>query len=441
MKTYRVLLLIFITALIPRLLTFLYVGSSNPYKFYTHDSADYVGLAKTLLESGIIRGDSRTPVYLFLLALVFRIAGQIPAAIVVQIVFGSLTSVFTFLLSRELRLPLKAGLIAASLISFDPASILGCNLIITETFFTVELFVGLWLFVCYWRKGQVGWLIASALVLASAALTRPVAQFVPIVLLPFIIAGVRNGSWRKIAAAASLFALISGALISSWAYRNYRAMGIFTVSTISGYTLLYFRARIVLQEAEQISQAAATERIGKEIEQMAADRNLVTRAGRVSLENQLAFDIFRRYPVQTLSMLIKGTVILFIDPGFTVIGTMLDPTTSNFDWLPDRENAVENNPADQVVSSLRRLNRLQRLVLTWSVSLLGLIYLGSVMGFLDLWRDRQWFALWLPVLMITYFVCLYGGGDINYRFRLPLIPLFAILAGFGYGKRLWSNGS
>lgn len=77
------------------------------------------------------------------------------------------------------------------------------------------------------------------------------------------------------------------------------------------------------------------------------------------------------------------------------------------------------------------MSAVQQFALVWSGFLLGVIYLGAAAG-LGLAGKRHWPALALLVMVILYFIVLSSGGDINYRFRTPIVPFLAILGGTGY---------
>jgi hypothetical protein len=146
--------------------------------------------------------------------------------VVAQILVGSLGAVlqahFALLLTGDRRISLMAGLLAAlSMIGMAFSSFL-----LSETVFVVLVQIAL-IFLC---KGLANdsakLLLVSGLVLALAALTRSVAQFLPLLFLPLIIGWpkwstreVESGHKRRLLR-STLFLVIPVALIVGWTARN-----------------------------------------------------------------------------------------------------------------------------------------------------------------------------------------------------------------------------
>ena len=74
---------------------------------------------------------------------------------------------------------------------------------------------------------------------------------------------------------------------------------------------------------------------------------------------------------------------------------------------------------------------MQQFTLLWSTSLLGLMYAATVIGVFHLVRERRWTTLVLLLIVIAYFFALSAGPEANSRFRIPIVPFFAVLAGVG----------
>jgi 4-amino-4-deoxy-L-arabinose transferase-like glycosyltransferase len=322
-------------------------------------------------------------------------------------------------------------LIAAGLVALEPVSVLLCNQLLTETLFTLELVTGLWLLTRYWRAEKVRYLIASAVVLAATALTRPIAQFLPLALLPLFAITAKQKRLRAVLTTGLLFVLVSGMLISAWAYRNHRTSGVFTLSTIADTNLLYYRARAVLAEAENTSTRAAMLKLRAEMDAATAQHNL-TPAEKIAHQRRLALKVFRQYPVLTGTMLAKGAARLLLDPGYSIVCTLLDLESTDFECIPGGETMLASNSLEKAVDRFGAMTIVQQLVLLWSLFLLGLIYLGTAVGVSRLVHKRNWTTLAILATVILYFVILSVGGETTYRFRAPIVPFIAVLASAGY---------
>jgi 4-amino-4-deoxy-L-arabinose transferase-like glycosyltransferase len=455
-RPWRALTALFLAALAVRLLVFVLIAH-EPRKFYTYDSDGYDRRAMNLLRYGQFASEAeppltpdldRTPVYPLYLAAVWGVLGHQPwAAILLQLVLGSLTAAAVFLLARELRLPPVAGFVAGLIVALDPVSAMNANRLLTETLFTLLVVVGVWLLVLGWTAERADAreaaesrtspsafsafsAILAAVVLALAALTRPISQFLPLVLLPLFVVMARRAGWRRALVSAALFLVVSMGLTYTWAARNYVQTGLFTLSTISDTNLVYYRARAVLADVERISQDEAWARLEAQVN-AAAPPGVASPAELVTVQRRIALEIFREHPVETLAMLAKGAGRILADPGYTITCTLLDPTTTAFDCFPGRSSMNEPGLLGQAAARVGEMRPPQVFALAWSTILLAALYAAACAGAWGLVRERRWLALALLALLIAYFIGLAAGAEANSRFRLPALPFIALVAGYG----------
>jgi 4-amino-4-deoxy-L-arabinose transferase-like glycosyltransferase len=438
----RDLFLFPILAVILRLLFLLYIGLDQPMlKFSTFDSQGYILPAMNMLNYGVFSSSEqqpltpeimRTPGYPWFLALSFLLFGQKPIPIIIsQAILGGLTVLITYMICAELGLSKRAGWIAAFLILIDPVSIQLGNRILTETIFTTVHIGSLLLFVSYLKQQRLYYYFISALLLSLAALTRPIAQYLPLVLVPVFFLSKSNLTWPRKTVMAVIFIFISILPTTAWAFRNYREAGVFTLSNVSNLTLLDYRARPVLASAEEISQEEASSRLEEIINQTAVEKDL-TDDQVVALQGKIALGVFRKYPGETIKMIVKGTAFMLFDPGYTITCSLLDRTSVKFECFPGRSTILNSNPIKQAIDGFNSMTFVQKFTLIWGLLFLGVVYIGVLAGVVYLVRQRNWFVLYFTIICIFYFVVLSGGGDINYRFRVPFVPFLVILAGFGY---------
>ncbi len=440
-RTRRAILLIFLVGLALRLLVYAYIAHV-PGKFFTFDSDEYDQRALNLLHYHVFAGEAhppftadllRTPIYPLVLAVVYALAGHtISAAILAQLVLGSLTGVLTFVLAtRELDLPRGAGVLAGLVVAVDPVSVMTSNQLLTETLFTLLSVTGAIALVRYWRTHALRWVILAAVVLALAALTRPIGQYLPLALLPLFPLAARRGYRRGALGAGLLFVAVSWSLIGAWAYRNYHATGVFTVSNISDTNLIYYRAREVVADARHISQDAAWTQLETSIDATVTRQHL-TMARKLGLQRQEAFAIFRRYPRETVLMTLKGAGRLLADPGYSISCTLLDRHSAALHCFQGSQaNMDEPGAAHMAVSGLKRMTPVQQGTLLGSALLLLAVYVCAFVGAVQLVRRRHWLALTLLLVILAYFMGVSTGGETTSRFRIAILPFLAIFAGVG----------
>lgn len=411
--------------------------SDTPVEFYSFDSAGYETLALNLLNEGRFSMEVdppfrhilwRTPGYPAFIALVYAALGRDPVMLVlVQVLIGCLGVWLLFLLAKALWLSERAAVLAAGLLAVEPVSVLMTNRILTETVFTTVLMGALWCLARYWQSGSRCWLAASAPALAMAALIRPISQFLPIALIPAFLAACRQRPWPRWRLACGAWLLLSLSLTSAWAFHNWKISGCWTLSSIGDLNLYYYRARAVLAEVEGISNQEARLRLEQHINDKVQQEGL-SEAETYALIRRSAMDLFVRHPLQTLRMTIKGAARIMLDPGYSLVCTILDRNDSSFECFPGFATMDEAGAAKRSLNRFMGMNPLQKAVLVWSAVLLTLMCVAGAAGLLRLLRRRQWPAFLLLATVIAYFVVLAAGAEATSRFRVPIIPFLALAA-------------
>jgi 4-amino-4-deoxy-L-arabinose transferase-like glycosyltransferase len=426
-----------VAAVLLRLSVMAYIAHDER-KFFTYDSGGYERRAVNLLEHGVFAGQAqppftpdleRTPVYPALIAGVYGVFGDRPIAVIaLHALLGAATAGLVFLLARELGLSDRVALIGALLAAVDPVSVMTANRLLTETLFTTLLVAGVWLFVMGWRREQLHWVALASLAFGAAALTRPIAQFLPLALVPLLVFALRP-RWRQATIAAIVLVGISGALMASWALRNERVAGVFTLSTIGDTNLIYYRARAVMAAAEGISQEDAWEQLEARVAAEAGSG--ASQSEIIAVQRRQALEIFREHPGLTASMLVKGAARIVADPGYTITCTLLDRQNTSFDCFPGKATMNDPGVVDKALGKVSDMSVVQQFVLFAAILMLGVLYGGALLGSVRLVRERRWLVLALLLLVIVYFVGLSAGAEANSRFRVPIVPFLAILAAVG----------
>lgn len=176
------------------------------------DQAEYLALGRSLLHEHELKFyDSRfgqavyayrTPGYPLFVA---ACGGNVRAIRLVQAVLDTSTVLAIYLLARRF-LDVRGSLVAAAFVAFNPFLIYFSGLVLSETLFTAMLAWGMYLL-------PTGGLV----LLALSALVRPSALGL-VVLLAGAAAWPRG--WKAVARNVALAALLVGAALLPWAYRN-----------------------------------------------------------------------------------------------------------------------------------------------------------------------------------------------------------------------------
>jgi 4-amino-4-deoxy-L-arabinose transferase-like glycosyltransferase len=432
--------LICLIALSLRLMLLVYITPYTPIKYYTNpDAYNYENIALNLVNHSVFSDElrppyvldlHRTPLYPAFLAIVYFFSGSSRMAVVLfQILLGSLTAGLTYLFSLALLRSHQIALFASLILALDPLTIMYTNMLMTETLFTFFLVGGSITLLEYFRSQRFLWLALSAVMYAGAVLTRPIGQFLPLVLIPLIVFAAKPGQRRVALSRGLLFAALSLALIFVWVFRNHQVAGIWLITDIGEYNLAYYSARDVLEVAENVSNEEATDKIDSMIKAGEQSESLFP-AERVKLERQVALQVFKHYPLSTIQVYIDSVLQFLINPGLDNICAQLSHAR-NVEGCKVTQSISNPNFIEKVRLKFGNMDNVQLVIAVWSVFSLFVIYTFSMIGIYVLIKNRQWFELFNLVLIIVYLILLSAGGQTTSRFRVPTIPYWSVLASVG----------
>jgi 4-amino-4-deoxy-L-arabinose transferase-like glycosyltransferase len=180
----------------------------------------------------------RPPLYPFLVALVWKVAGSEHLQVMrgVQICL-SLINVFILYCLGERLFDRRVALVASAGLCFYPSLIAFNFLLLTEVLFTLFLtLVALgYIVLLKTERSSIAWATGCALGLAS--LTRSILWPFPLVLCPLAFFSMGGSHWRRVHLVAGLF-LGYALVVTPWAVRNTKLQGVLTiVDTMGGLNL------------------------------------------------------------------------------------------------------------------------------------------------------------------------------------------------------------
>lgn len=393
---------LFLLALVPRLAVWgLGLWHAGADQFIEHDSHGYLRAANDLwgsfVDAGTVvfeNGLRRTPVYPLFLAPLLSTVGVAGSAFVQCVVSATLCPL-VFRLGALLH-DGRAGAVAGLMVALDPISILYAPTLLTETLFTLTATLGLYL-LCreVTDRGARGW--SGGLALGAATLIRPITLYLPVLLAPALY--LWCGSWRHVLTVLLLFLLPVG----SWMARNHATTGVATLTTIEGINMLRYRAAGALAYSKGIPYEKARDQLEQDFE--ATHPKDMNAAQRSKAMTAMGARILIAHPVATVVTSLQGCARMLLGPGQEPL---------------DRYLA-------QPLFGGGGLIGLTAISLVW----LGCLYAAFAMGLWRILRDGDWRA-WLPPLaLLLYLVMISSGFEAYSRFRVPLTPLLALVAGVG----------
>jgi hypothetical protein len=373
----------------------------------------------------------RTPGYPLFLA----ISPDLRAVVTVQAVLGAGVCFLVAFFAWN-RWGLAAGVIAESLVAFDLSSII-INGIGTEILFTSIITSAILLqLVIVSRTAVDVWFIAGILgvgcLLGIAELVRPIGQVLCLIApLPILFTTVSLP--KKIV--MSLLALsFPVAVIVGWSYRNYQLRGIWTFSSIGAVNLYYYRAAGVLAHET-----------GQSVDQVQV--NLLRSAGRDSKASDLWSKTFDEDPAEmesrgihiVLSHPLEYAFITFKAFARSSIMPSNRPDVSSF--LGHRADPTETNAflTPSIWSSLRSTFKSSWLVtiralLSFQLALTIFTWIGVGLALRRMRGQPRPIdgLILIPLCTSLLLLAAAAGPEMYDRFRVPVVPMLALLAAFGW---------
>jgi hypothetical protein len=140
----------------------------------------------------------------------------------VQVALSVLTVALGYALGRRLGGGHRAAMLTAIALALGPVFVMEPTALVTETLFICVLALGVWAYLRAWRTREIATLAVSGLLLAAAAMTRPVLLAFPALLALHL--ALMHGIRRGAPAVAGLLAAYLLAL-TPWAVYLYRETG------------------------------------------------------------------------------------------------------------------------------------------------------------------------------------------------------------------------
>lgn len=412
----KYLLYIFLFSFSIRLI-FLFFIANHPERAFDIDSLRYIQLAVSLLDSHTFPSIVRTPVYPFFIATVYSVFGKFPQAVlIVQYFLDSLTAIFIVSIFLRIFKNLNYSYIAGVIYTINPFAIFYSNMILTETLFTFILTLSVYLFILFLYNHHKGYLIASSLLLGIGTLFRPISQYVPLFLIPFIFF-VKGYRLRDKLISCLIFLMIFYSALLPWYIRNYQYYGRLTLSTISDFNMfLTFAPEVLMIKSNPTSTIAFDTK-----ERIVPFRNELWDSAKrkygwsdnkphTVFEDPIRSSILKEEGIQVIK---KHLHVFFISHVLNTGRTL----------LPYRPYFYKLIGSDlQIVSILSFV--VDYFIMVFSA--IGIVFSFKKKGNGTYHRAIAFFF----ILLIFYFSFIPGIEGYS-RFRIPILPYISIFAAFG----------
>ena len=389
----------------------LYLHYSNS-DFFFPDSITYLAPARNLsaglgfVDEDLAPDTLRTPGYpLFLVPFVMITNSALPI-VVVQHLLAALLAAAVFLVALRWSGSRVAATCAALLFAIDTPVIHYANKVLSETLFAVVFFAT---FLAVLRVRGIRGAVLTGLATGALVLIRPVAILWFVVVAIYFFVSER----RRLIAAFAVSALL---LPIAWGTRNLMRTSVFTISSIAGTNMLFYRAAGALAITDDYDFPDALK--DRQAEVIDPVDELVFANEHVDDREELPHAVQARYFSKV------GRQILLQHPKGAFLLTL---------------HGIEMNLLDSDWEAMMMVSTLAPTIIRLSIDTLTHIeFLLAIAGIFAMWRRDRTLALFVGLTLI-YFVVISAGGESESRFRVPVMPLYVIAAGFG-ARRVFGAG-
>ena len=313
-----------------------------------------------------------------------------------------------------------SGIVAASIFAFDVSSIANCVTIMSEPLFTtiVALAFGLQIVAVFWfadtRKRLIVSFVAAGLI-GISTLVRPIGV-VLIVMAPLLLLPPKQGKLRSVWIAIFL-TVIAATPTFAWCLRNFERRGVFTLSLTPLYNLYFYRVNSLLAQENGIQFDQQEALLLREEPKICSPVFNDSPPACFEVLKRRAFQIVRQHLARLAADMARGTASLMLGPGLEAIKHMLGEGDAN---------AAKPRPVGKAVFTLVAF-QFMLLAVTWTGAVFAIVKCGLP------WR-WSYYPLLLPSVAALLLILATAGPEAYSRYRIPIMPLVAIVSGIGWAQ-------
>jgi len=389
--------------------------------FIHDDTASYVDSAQSLLRGSFFRNGApelfRTPGYPVALMPVVLFPHFQILAVLENIGLSTLCAWLIYRIVWDLFPNSKAAVTSVFLYCFEPISLAYSAKIVTEPLFCAQLLAFVFLTTRFFRKPGYGLLLATALIAASTAYTRPIAIFLGLWQVPTFLLLPRMLPVRQRLARAIVFPVIFSVALLPWVIRNQTVAGYSGFSGAGDYNLYFYNAAAVRARLEHKTFAEFAD--ATQYLQTHPEQQTWTEAQRFMFQRKTGERILLDHPWTYLLIHLKGCAVVLLDPGIMEVKV--------FHLLPERTGLFDNSQnrgLAHAALSILRAYPAAGVTLMALEAWLWIYYLLAAKGLRRLPLEVAFFL----ISLIVYFVVIAGGPAAMARYRMPIMPLLCVPA-------------
>ena len=399
------------------------------------DTSSYLEPALRLLQEGRYSSDSRLPVYPGLLALCYAITSKgVGVVVFCQTLILLGTALIAMKLSEQF-LP-RYRLLVFAITAFNPLALLYVQRILPENVFSFLFILHLFFLIRAYRDNSLMNAVFAGMCAGLIGLTRPNGMFIVLVMPILMFLGGRLAPvrcpYRKLVLFCGVSFVVALMLLGPWIYHQksetkswgmlpgkYRNHNIYM-------NLVFCEMRV-----SSLSRNKAEKVINQKLQQISGATDFEwARYTQNEVEGRAvnhAVDLISDYPpLKLIGGMSKAVVIFLLSNGASTWQKIFGIKTPTVEKLQLSSEPTISNFLSRV--ALKNVENM----FSYGINLgfLFSIRVLNVLGLLALIRKRNWEVLGIFGGYVVLFAFVIGFQGYS-RYRLPLDPIFSILAAWG----------
>lgn len=312
-------------------------------------------------------------------------------------------------------------MIAVLFLAIDTNTIFTSASLYSDNLFVALLWASLYYYLYGLKQEKVKSLLFAGILLALAALTRPVAQYYFLLLLLFALLWPKKNIVLKLKH-IFLYGIAFAVILSPWLYRNYDLYQTAKLSSIQGDNLLFWQTTYIrASETHQPGNVVAAEFMSeaKSLGYIEGGNPFVNE----SITQKIAVQYIKSRPLLAAKRWLSGMIHVYtnLNTGNIVMTLGLKPTA-----LPNDAMATSKSELG-LFALFFKVKSVPEIVAGLIVILLLLVNYSTFLLGSWLLLKRHQFVIWgMFIISIMYFT--FTGGPIGLaRFRLPVAPFYLLI--------------
>ncbi len=436
--------IVFLIAFFVRIGYAILIQFLHPNSIYLFDSWGYLNIAYNLFHDGIYSQMSQSPqtpdstrtpfypIYIYAFHLL-QLHGE--WLVYVQALIGAATAATVTNCALLIKRNRLAAFFAGLLVALDIPSIFFSNTVLTETWFT--FFITLTVFYLiksikfYEPKNRI-WVLTF---LICAVYTKPIALYlliaIPIIFLLFNQHGLKYELKQSIK-----FLSLAVLFISPWVYRNHVTFGAPFYSSISEINFLFHTTANIKATVNNTTrhEEEYQYRNNPPLSELNFEHNAKVIPLFRAFAQKECMETIKENPKVAANIFFKSWVGFFIKPLRSYLSMQLNGKKLGSD-KPLTMAANSSSYSSSFMHFMKKGNKIELIAVLIQLLFLIVIYL-SITAALPIWLniDRRVFVL--LVCLVLYFSLASSITDLDARFRVPVLPILALLGHPFFSKML-----